>query len=112
MCQPVVCLGLVVHGQVTFFVSFHSDFSTDTCIHGTLGQLMISHPYTNVDACQAFIRSGNKTERVEVPREYLYNGEIENMHDMILDGKPSRVPISVSKTALRTLEMLFKNQQA
>ena len=94
-----------------FFVSFRSDFSTDTCIHGTLGQLMISHPYTNVDACQAFIRNGNKTERVEVPREYLYNGEIENMHDVILDGKPSRVPLSVSKNTLRSLEMLFKNKK-
>jgi len=93
-----------------FFVSFKSDFSTDTCIHGTKGQLMISHPYTNVDACQAFIRNGNKTERIEVPREYLYNGEIENMHDMILDGKPSHVPLRVSKNVLRTLEMLFNNK--
>jgi xylose dehydrogenase (NAD/NADP) len=93
-----------------FFVSFKSDFSTDTCIHGTLGQLMISHPYTNVDACQAFIRNGNKTERVEVPREYLYSGEIENMHDMILDGKPSRVPISVSRNVLQTIGMLQKSK--
>jgi xylose dehydrogenase (NAD/NADP) len=93
-----------------FFVSFKSDFSTDTCIHGTKGQLMISHPYTNVDACQAFIRNGNKNERIEVPREYLYTGEIENMHDMILDGKPSRVPLLVSKNVLRTLEMLFNNK--
>jgi len=93
-----------------FFVSFQSDFSTDTCIHGTKGQLMISHPYTNVDACQAFIRSGNKTERVEVPREYLYAGEVENMHDMILSGTPSRVPMSFSKNVLLTLEMLFNSK--
>ncbi len=93
-----------------FFVSFRSDFSTDACIHGTLGQLMISHPFTNADACQAFIRHGNKTERVEVPREYLYSGEIENMHDMILEGKPSRVPTSVSKNVLRTMEMLLDNK--
>jgi D-xylose 1-dehydrogenase (NADP+, D-xylono-1,5-lactone-forming) len=94
-----------------FFVSFRSEFSTDTCIHGTQGQLMISHPYTNVDACHAFIRSGNKTERIEVPREYLYAGEIENMHDMILSGAPSRVPISFSKKVLQTLELLWKNKQ-
>jgi len=95
-----------------FFVSFQSDFSTDTCIHGTKGQLMISHPFTNVDACQAFIRSGNKTERVEVPREYLYAGEIENMHDMILSGKPSRVPLSFSKNVLQTIAMLLDSQES
>jgi predicted dehydrogenase len=93
-----------------FFVSFRSDFSTDTIIHGTQGQLMISHPYTNVDACHAYLRSGNKTERVEVPREYLYNGEIENMHDMILSGKPPGVSIQFSKNVLQTLEMLFRDK--
>jgi len=99
------------HGRTGhFFVSFMSDFSTDTSIHGTLGQLLISHPFTNVDACHAILRNGNKTERIEVPREYLYNGEIENMHDMILDGKPSGVPIRFSKNVLQTLELLFNSQ--
>ncbi len=93
-----------------FFVSFHAEFSTDTQIHGTKGQLLISHPFINVDACHAIIRSGNKTEQIEVPREYLYNGEIENMHDMILTGKPSRVPLSFSKEVLHTLEMLFSHK--
>ena len=95
-----------------FFVSFRSEFSTDTWVHGSKGQLMISHPFTNVDACHAFIRSGNKTERVEVPREYLYAGEIENMHDMILSGKPSNVPISFSKNVLQTLELLFNSESS
>ncbi|HJW29513.1 MAG TPA: Gfo/Idh/MocA family oxidoreductase, partial [Saprospiraceae bacterium] len=89
-----------------FFVSFKSDFSTDTCVHGSLGQLHVTHPYTNVDACQAYIQSGNKTDHIEVPREYLYAGEIENMHDMILSGKPSQIPFSFSKNVLRTILML------
>lgn len=86
-----------------FFVSFRSSFSTDLCIHGSEGQLHVSHPFTNVDACYARIKKGNTDERIDVPREYLYNGEIENMHDMILLQLPSRVPFAISKQVLQTL---------
>ena len=86
-----------------FFVSFRSSFSTDTIIHGSEAQLFISHPFTNVDACKAYIRRGDDVEYLDVPRAYLYSGEVENMHDIILDGKSPMVSLEVSRNVLKTI---------
>jgi len=86
-----------------FFVSFRSSYSTDTIIHGSEGQLFISHPFSNVDACKAYIRRADDIIDLDVPREYLYSGEVENMHDVILEGKTPRVSLEVSRNVLRTV---------
>ncbi|HEY3385079.1 MAG TPA: Gfo/Idh/MocA family oxidoreductase [Saprospiraceae bacterium] len=86
-----------------FFVSFRSVFSTDTVIHGSAGQLYISHPFTNPDSCKAFIRKGNVIENLDVPRQYLYSGEVEAMHDYVETGKCSAVTIDFSKSVLETI---------
>lgn len=88
-----------------FFVSFRSSFSTDTIIHGSAGQLHISHPYTNPDACRASIVRGNTTEHLDVPRQYLYSGEVEAMHDYIIAGK---IPIVTSAFSRGVLETILK----
>lgn len=93
-----------------FFVSFRSSFSTDTIIHGSAGQLQISHPFTNADACQASIRAGNKIEHLDVPRQYLYSGEVEAMHDYILAGIKPIVSTSFSRNVLETILMLKNNR--
>ncbi len=89
-----------------FFVSFRSSFSTDTIIHGSAGQLHISHPYTNPDACRASIVRGNTTEHLDVPRQYLYSGEVEAMHDFIETGKIPVVTTAFSKGVLESILML------
>jgi predicted dehydrogenase len=86
-----------------FFVSFRSSFSTETIIHGSAGQLHISHPFTNPDACRASIVRGNTTEHLDVPRQYLYNGEVEAMHDYILEGKFPLVTTSFSRKVLESI---------
>ncbi|MDZ4746924.1 MAG: Gfo/Idh/MocA family oxidoreductase [Saprospiraceae bacterium] len=93
-----------------FFVSFRSSFSTDTVIHGSAGQLHISHPYTNPDACSASIMKGNTTEHLDVPRQYLYSGEVEAMHDYILAGKIPLVTTSFSRNVLETI-LKMKNEK-
>jgi len=91
-----------------FFVSFRSAFSTDTVIHGSAGQLYISHPYTNVDSCQAYIRRGPKIEYLDVPQQYLFSGEVENIHDVILDQKQPLVTLDFSRNVLSTIIKLRK----
>jgi xylose dehydrogenase (NAD/NADP) len=86
-----------------FFVSFRSSFSTDTILHGNAGQLHISHPFTNADACRATIVRGNSTEQLDVPRQYLYSGEVEAMHDFIFAGKLPPVTTSFSRKVLETI---------
>ncbi|MEP6792880.1 MAG: Gfo/Idh/MocA family oxidoreductase [Saprospiraceae bacterium] len=92
------------HGRSgQFFASFRSSFSTDTVIHGSEAQLHISHPFTNVDACKAYIHRNDEIEILEVPRQYLYSGEVENMHDIILENKIPVVSLQQSKEVLKTI---------
>jgi xylose dehydrogenase (NAD/NADP) len=93
-----------------FFVSFRSSFSTDTVIHGSAAQLHISHPFTNVDACEAYILKGSEIERIDVPRQYLYSGEVESMHDYILTGKMPVVTTAFSSGVLGTI-LKLKNEK-
>lgn len=86
-----------------FNVSFRSDFSTDTIIHGSKGLLYISHPFTNVDACKAYIRRGDDIEHLEIPRQYLYCGEVEAMHDAILHNKSILADLNFSEGVLKTI---------
>lgn len=86
-----------------FFASFRSSFSTDTVIHGSEAQLYISHPYTNVDVCKAYIRRNDEIENLDVPRQYLYQGEVENMQDIILENKIPIVSLQQSKEILKTI---------
>jgi len=86
-----------------FFVSFRSSYSTDTVIHGSTGQLYISHPYSNADLCQAYIRRDDKVEYLDAPRQYLYAGEIEAMNDIVLHQKEPLVKFETSKNVLATV---------
>ena len=89
-----------------FFVSFRSSYSTHTILQGRLGQLIITHPFNNVDSCQASIRRGSKIEYLDVPRQYLYSGEVENMHDVILEGKPQLITLDQSEDVLKTIQLI------
>lgn len=86
-----------------FFVSFRSSFSTEMSIHGSAGQLHISHPFTNPDACRASIVRGNTTEQIDVPRHYPYSAEVEAMHDYIREGKMPLINTSFSRSVLETI---------
>ena len=89
-----------------FFVSFRTSYSTHTIIQGHLGQLIITHPFNIVDNCQAIIRRGSKDEYLDVPRQYLYSGEVKNMHDVILEGKSPLISLDQSRDVLKTIQLL------
>ncbi|MDQ3017715.1 MAG: Gfo/Idh/MocA family oxidoreductase [Bacteroidota bacterium] len=86
-----------------FFVSFRSEYSTETIIHGQEGQLQISHPYNNADLCEASICFKDTIEKINVPREYLYTGEVEAMHDWILNGKRPAWSLADSHSVITTI---------
>ncbi len=95
---------LQYHGGITgmFFVSFRSVYSTTTVIHGSTAQLHISHPYNNADLCQAYIQHSDHIENLNVPREYLYCGEVEAMHDAITGVRLPKFSLEDSRNVLAT----------
>lgn len=102
--SAILDFGKGMTGQ--FFVSFRSAYSTDTIIHGTEAQLYISHPFNNVDQCQAYVLRNDVIEPINVPRQYLYSGEVENMHDVILNDKSPLVTLKISRDVLKTILLL------
>jgi predicted dehydrogenase len=50
-------------------------------------------------------------EPVQLPVEdgYLYNGEVEDMHDAILDGKPAYLSLAETRDHVRTLLALYQS---
>jgi predicted dehydrogenase len=92
-----------------FFVSFRSDYNTETVFLGHKGQLTISHPFNAVEQCNAYLRKGNKTESLDLPTQYLYRGEVEAMHDYILHGKTPHADLQFSRSVLETILMLKAN---
>ncbi|MEO6130700.1 MAG: Gfo/Idh/MocA family oxidoreductase, partial [Saprospiraceae bacterium] len=102
--SAILDYGKGITGQ--FFVSFRSAYSTDTVIHGAEAQLYISHPFNNVDSCKAFIKRNDEIEIIDVPRQYLYSGEVENMHDVVLESSSPFVTLKQSRDVLKTILLL------
>lgn len=86
-----------------FFVSFRSGYTTDTVIHGSLGQLHISHPYSHIENCKAYLQLEDRIEELELPKDYLYAGEVEAMHDWILHEKKPIGSLDTSRNVLSTI---------
>jgi predicted dehydrogenase len=47
--------------------------------------------------------------QVPVEDQYLYNGEVEDMHDAILDGKSPYLSLAETRNHVRTLLALYES---
>ena len=79
-------------------------------ITGTEGRLTLSHPFTS-DAAEAemifFPREGDP-EKILVPVEDAYLGQVRDMHAAILDGKPNRLSLAGSRDRVETILRLYQ----
>lgn len=96
-----------VTGQ--FFVSFDSEYSTRTAIMGSSGRLDITHPYNATDECQARVTRGGKVRQLDLPKQALYSGEVEQMHDLA-DGL--NTPVFTLDDSQRCLETILQLRSA
>lgn len=90
--------------------SFQSPFYAYADIIGTQGVLVFSRPFTNVNTPERKLTFHPKTgepQEISIPDEYLYAGEIEDMHDAILDSKPSYLSLEDSKRNIKTILALY-----
>jgi len=93
-----------------FSSSFQSPFYTYADIIGTQGALMFSRPFTNMDTPQRKLIFHPKTgeqHELTIPEEYLYAGEIEDMHNAIFESKPPYFSLEESKRNIKTILALY-----
>jgi len=92
--------------------SFQSPLFTRAAVVGTQGILFFSRPFTGMDLPdRKLIFQSNKDEVQEliVPEEYLYAGEIEDMHSAILEGKPPYLSLEESRLNVNTILSLYNS---
>ncbi len=92
--------------------AFRSPFHTHIEIIGTEGRLVSTRPFTGVDTDECkltyFDANGN-VEEIPVPEEYLYLGEVEDMHAAILDGTPNYLRLAETRSHVKTVLSLYQS---
>ncbi len=98
-------------GKVAQFDSgFRVPFRTHMEIVGTEGIIVVQAPFKPLPDSPVYIgKASDQLERVALPNGDLYQGEIEDMADAILDGKPPRISLQDSRNNIATLVALYKS---
>jgi predicted dehydrogenase len=76
---------------------------------GDEGTLSIPEPFQPYENEKIVLRRGDREEVISIPGEDLYRGEVENMADAILDGKPTRMSLSDSRNNVATIQALLRS---
>ncbi|MEM7110914.1 MAG: Gfo/Idh/MocA family oxidoreductase [Chloroflexota bacterium] len=96
--------------------SFRTPYFTYAEVQGTNGRLVLTRPFNALDAPDRrllYFPPGQDTpEEIPVPDEYLYLGEVEDMHDAILHGQPSYLTLSETRNHVKTVLALYQSAQA
>jgi predicted dehydrogenase len=96
-----------VHAQ--FDCSFSIPQHTFMELVGDEGTLIIPMPFTPQSKEYLFLTRGGKTEKITVKAPGLYHGEVEDMADAILLGKPPRISLADTRANTRAILALFES---
>ncbi|MFN2196483.1 MAG: Gfo/Idh/MocA family protein [Anaerolineales bacterium] len=91
--------------------SFRQPFHTDAEILGTEGRLSLTRPFNRLDDGRQMVFYPHEGEphEIPVPEEYLYQGEVEDLHSAVLDGTPPLIPLAQSRDHVRTVAALYES---
>ncbi len=77
-------------------------------IVGAVGVLSISNPFKPGKNERLTLKRGKNVETIKVPGEELYRGEVEDMADAVLLGKPPRMSLADSRGNVATIVSLLE----
>lgn len=94
-----------------FSSSFKSPLHTFIQIIGTEGRLDISRPFINLDrnARVVFTDHKDKSKEISIPKKSLYLGEVEDIHNAILDEEPTLISLKETRNHIRTALALYES---
>jgi predicted dehydrogenase len=76
---------------------------------GDDGTLIIPMPFTPQSKEYLFLTKKGKTEKIAVKAAGLYHGEVEDMADAILLGKPPRISMADTRANTRAILALYES---
>lgn len=103
-------------GVAQFDCGFRAPYRTHAEIVGDAGTIVITHPFRPDSAGgggpSLILNRGEQAEVMVIPNVSLYEGEVEDMHDAILEGKPPRVSLTESRNHIATLLALYESARS
>ena len=90
--------------------SFESPYFAYAEVVGTAGRLVLDQPFTGQDenTVLRYFPQDGEMQAIPVPDEYLYLGEIEDLHAAILDGTPTDLSLDETRNHIRTVQALYQ----
>lgn len=92
-----------------FDCSFVLPYHTFMEMVGDEGTLIVPVPFTPQSKEYLFLTRGGKTEKITVKAPGLYHGEVEDMADAVLLGKPPRISLADTRANTRVILALFES---
>lgn len=91
---------------------FRTPWYTHFDVLGTKGRLVVTRPFTGLDSPLrklTFVDATDMAYELDVPEEELYAGEVADMHDAILTGRPPYLGLSETRDQVRTVLALYES---
>jgi len=95
-----------------FESSFISPFKVNMEITGDNGRILISEPYKPGMKTKLILEKDGQTQTIQVKGEKLYYGEVEDIENAIIYGKPLRISLEDSKANIATIEAFYKSARS
>lgn len=96
-----------VHAQ--FDSGFQSPVRSHMELVGSEASLFIPAPFKPGRSSDIFLRRGNTEDRIRIKGQELYLGEVDDMCDAILLGRPSRMALTDSRGNIAAILALLKS---
>ena len=92
--------------------AFRTPWYTHFDVMGTTGRLVLTRPFTGTDGDArrlTFVGADDVEQELAVPEQELYSGEVEDMHDAILSGRPPYIGLNETRDHVRTVLALYES---
>ncbi len=98
-------------GTAQISSSFLAPNQTEVEIIGSQGRLSIPGPFRPItpDLPMVFYPDQGEPFEIPIPASELFAGEISDMHDAILDGKPTYIRLEESRQHVQTILALYES---
>lgn len=92
-----------------FDCSFRMPHRTALEVVGSEGVIRLARPFTPRRRETIQIQRGDQEERISIRAGDLYAGEIEDLHDVILNGKAPRISLLDSRGTVQIIQALLES---
>ena len=92
--------------------AFRTPWYTHFDVMGTEGRLVMTRPFTGIEGAErrlTFFGADDVGHELPVPEEELYSGEVKDMHDAILNGRPPTIGLNETRDHVRTVLALYES---